>query len=178
MEAATPWLVDLGKWIFGALIGFDLLMLAALLTVGPVDRAVLISTAAFALGLPPEVCAFVLLRLVRDLESSKIEQVAAQSLADAGLAAYMPAASLDQTDRLRRRTASALGVSYTLLFFSVASALVGLSATLWHMGWWLAVAFIGIVVLSVALVYPVIARPGKPGARGDAAPAGTGPGVH
>src|SRR5438045_5336792 len=39
VERITPWLLDLGNWIFGALIAFNLLVLSALLTIGPVDKA-------------------------------------------------------------------------------------------------------------------------------------------
>lgn len=148
-------------------------MLAALLTVGPVDRAVLISTAAFAVGLPPEVTAFVLLRLVRDLEATKIEEVAARSLADVGLEGYMAGPAPAQPEQVRRRTMTALGVSYALLGASVLSALVGLSATLWHMAWWIAIAFMGVVVLSAGLVSRVIARPGLRGRPGDSPSPGT-----
>ncbi|MBV8528049.1 MAG: hypothetical protein JOZ75_07020 [Candidatus Dormibacteraeota bacterium] len=170
-DAATPWLLDLGTWIFGALIGFDLLMLAALLTVGPADRAVLISTAAFAVGLPPEVGAFVLLRLVRDLEATKIEEVAARSMAEAGLEHSMPAVLAD-SQRTAQRTAAALGVSYGLLFVSILSALTGLTATLWHMGWWIAVAFLAVVTITQPLMFAVILRsPPRAGASAGAHPA-------
>ena len=164
VEAAAPWLLDLGTWIFGALIGFDLLMVAALLTVGPVDRAVLISTAAFAVGLPPEVSAFVLLRLVRDLKENKIEQIAAQTFADAGVdnvGDFLPVQEQQAEGALARRTMRVLALAYGLLGVSIASALVGITATLWHMAWWIAVAFAGVVVLSQALVFQAIVQSPK-----------------
>lgn len=132
-------------------------MLAALLTVGPVDRAVLISTAAFAIGLPPEVGAFVLLRLVRDLQTTKIEEVAVQSMADAGLEAHVPPALTDARS-LAQRTAAALGVSYALLGVSVLSALVGVTATLWHMSWWIATSFLATLAVTQPVVLSVIVR--------------------
>lgn len=148
-------------------------MLAALLTVGPVDRAVLISTAAFAVGLPPEVGAFVLLRLVRDLESTKIEDVVLQTLTEAGLDSHLPAAA--SGSRRERRAASALGVSYALLVVGIMSALVGLTATLWHMGWWIAVAFVAAVVVSQIIAFPVIARSSRVvRSTTEAAPPATG----
>ena len=164
VEAAAPWLLDLGTWVFGALIGFDLIMVAALLTVGPVDRAVLISTAAFALGLPPEVSAFVLLRLVRDLKENKIEQIAAQTFAEEGVdnvGDYLPVQAQQAEGTLARRTMRVLGVSYGLLGVSIASALVGVTATLWHMAWWIAVAFVGVVVVSQLVVFQVIVQSPK-----------------
>lgn len=178
VEAAAPWLLDLGTWIFGALIGFDLVMLAALLTVGPVDRAVLISTAAFAVGLPPEVSAFVLLRLVRDLEESKIEQIAARTFADAGVdnvGDFLPVQEQRAEGTLARRTMRVLGASYGLLGVSIASALVGVTATLWHMGWWIAVAFVGVVAVTQVVVFQVIVQTPKPPIMGAPEPRGERP---
>src|SRR5947207_12845276 len=88
VERITPWLLDLGNWNFGALIAFNLLVLSALLTVGPVDKAVLIATATFALALPPDVAGFLLLRLAADMKSDDLEQVATQAFVDAGIDAH------------------------------------------------------------------------------------------
>lgn len=164
LEAAAPWLLDLGTWIFGALIGFAILMLGALLTVGPVDRAVLISTAAFAVGLPPEVGAFLLLRLMRDLEENKIEQIAARSFAEAGVDNvddFLPVEANRTEGTLARRMMRVLGASYGLLGVSVGSAVVGITALLWHMGWWIAVAFLGVLVVMQFVVFRVILQAPK-----------------
>lgn len=174
LEAAAPWLLDLGTWIFGALIGFDLIMVAALLTVGPVDRAVLISTAAFAVGLPPEVSAFVLLRIVRDLEENKIEQIAVQTFAEAGVdnvGDFLPVQEPPSEGTLARRTMRVLTASYGLLGVSIASALVGITATLWHMGWWIAVAFLGVVAVTQFVVFRVIVQSPKRATQQGAATA-------
>lgn len=170
LEAAGPWLLDLGTWIFGALIGFDLLMVAGLLTVGPVDRAVLISTAAFAVGLPPEVSAFVLLRLMRDLEENKIEQIAARSFADAGVdnvGDFLPVEEPRAAGTLARRMKRVLAASYGLLVVSVASALVGITATLWHMGWWIAATFLGAVAVTQFVVFQVVVQSPRKSRRPD-----------
>src|SRR5205085_2323034 len=79
--------LDLGNWIFGALIAFNLLVLSALLTIGPVDQAVLIATATFALALPPDVAGFLLVRLAADMKSVDLEQVATQAFVEAGFEA-------------------------------------------------------------------------------------------
>jgi hypothetical protein len=79
VERITPWLLDLGSWIFGALIAFDLLILAALLTVGPADLAALIATAALALALPPNAARFFLLRLLEDIKNARLEEVAVEA---------------------------------------------------------------------------------------------------
>ena len=47
IEWITPWLVEVGSWMFGGLVALNLVVIAALLTVGPVDRAVMIGVAAF-----------------------------------------------------------------------------------------------------------------------------------
>lgn len=80
----TPWLLELGSWVFGALIGFNLLVMAALLTVGPVDHAVLVATAALALALPPDVAGLVLLRLVVDVTRTRLDSVAVKAFEEAG----------------------------------------------------------------------------------------------
>jgi hypothetical protein len=41
-------LVDVGSWIFGALTAVNLVVISALITVGPVDAAIRLSTAALA----------------------------------------------------------------------------------------------------------------------------------
>ena len=164
LEAAAPWLLELGSWVFGALIAFGILMLAGLLTVGPVDRAVLISTAAFAVGLPPEVGAFLLLRLVRDLEENKIEEIAARSFAEAGVDnvdEFLPVQTNTHDGALARRMVRVLAASYALLVVSVGCALVGTTATLWHMGWWIAVAFLGVVAITQFVVFRVILQTPK-----------------
>src|SRR5262245_353393 len=63
-ERIAPWFFDFGSWVFGGLIGFNLLLLGPLITVGPVDPAVLLATAAFALALPLDVVGVFVLRLV------------------------------------------------------------------------------------------------------------------
>ena len=74
-ERITPWLLDLGSWIFGALIAFNLVILGALLTVGPVDPSVLVATAGFALALPLDAAGFAVLRLAVDLKNVALEEI-------------------------------------------------------------------------------------------------------
>src|SRR5947209_5519003 len=78
-ESFTPWIVEFGSWIFGGLIAFTLLVMASLLTVGPVDPAIKIATAAFALALPLNVTGLFLLRLVQDLKQVGFEEEVAQA---------------------------------------------------------------------------------------------------
>ncbi|HEX6537966.1 MAG TPA: hypothetical protein VF155_02150 [Candidatus Dormibacteraeota bacterium] len=168
LVAATPWLLDLGSWVFGALIGFALLILAALFTVGPVDRAVLIGTAALALGLPLEVGAFVLLRLIKDFESTQIEEVAEQAFREAGL--DLPGSPPSPEARKAgppRRTLYALAVAFAMLVLALACTITGTAATLWHMAWWIAAAFLATVGATGFFVFwPIAATGGQDRGRG------------
>src|SRR5215472_2943551 len=84
VESITPWLVEFGSWIFGGLIAFTLLVMASLITVGPVDPAITVATAAFALALPLDLTGLLLLRLLQDLKHVGFEEEAAQAFQEAG----------------------------------------------------------------------------------------------
>jgi len=74
-EKITPWLFAVGNWVFGGLIAFNLLIVAALLTVGPVHPAILISVAIFAIALPLDVAGLFLLKLVQDMNEIAIDDL-------------------------------------------------------------------------------------------------------
>ena len=80
----TPWLFEFGSWIFGGLIAFTLLVMAALINVGPVDPAILVATAAFALALPLNVTGLILLRLIQDLKHVGFEEELAHAFEEVG----------------------------------------------------------------------------------------------
>jgi hypothetical protein len=175
VERITPWLLDLGSWIFGALIAFNLLILGSLLTVGPVDRAVLIATAALALALPPNVAGFLLLRLLKDMQNVQLETVAVQSFEEAGF--DMPdnrAGPADVARANRRRTRLVLICAYSILALSFLLTIVGVAAALWHMAWWIGLAFLVATVLSQVLVGWVITASPSPSA-GSTAPSPASP---
>src|SRR5437588_9086609 len=73
-ERITPWLFEFGSWIFGGLIAFILLVIPALITVGPARSAILVSITAFACALPLNVAGLFLLRLVQDLKNASIDE--------------------------------------------------------------------------------------------------------
>ena len=152
VDRLTVWLLDLGTWLLGAMVAFNLVILAALLTVGPVDRAVLIASCALAVALPPAVSAFALLRLVRDVQQIGLEEAAIESFRAAGVEIREQIGEGPLTEIRRRRTQSALRFSYLLLGVSVLLTLTGTTACLWHMGWWIAVAFMVAVAASLAVV--------------------------
>jgi hypothetical protein len=152
LDRMTPWLLDLGNWIFGALIAFSLVIIGAMLTVGPVDRAVLVATAAFALALPLDVAGFLLLRFAADMKKVDLETVATAAFVEAGFSSEEVGQALDPRESERRRTRTVLGYSYSLLALTALLTVVGVTAALWHMAWWIGVAFAAMLVLSLILV--------------------------
>jgi len=60
-EKTSPWLTDVGSWIFGGLTAVNLVVISALITVGPVDAAIRTSTAALTAALPLNVAGIILL---------------------------------------------------------------------------------------------------------------------
>ena len=151
IERITPWLLELGTWIFGALIGFNLLILSALLTVGPVDTAVLIATAGVALALPSDVAGFLLLRLAAEMKRVDLERLATQALVEVGF--HMDAGeSAERPDEVEhRRARRVLRYSYELMALGFVLTFIGVTAALWHMAWWIGAAFVGNAVVSQAV---------------------------
>lgn len=164
LEKGTPWLFDVGSWIFGGLIAFTVLIIGALITVGPADLAVKISTAALALALPLDVTGLILLRLVQDMKPVRFEQEVSQTFQEVGLAPddSQQIPSLTSLQALRiRGTQIALRYALGILTLSMVLTIAGLVATLWHMAWWIAVAFIAMVALClcVAMLAMATAQP-------------------
>lgn len=164
VERLTPWLLDLGSWIFGALIAFNLLVLASLLTVGPIDAAVLIATLAIGLGLPPAVAGFFVLRLVEDVKKVRLEDMAADAFREAGFRVEEQFPAPEAMEALvKRRTKTVLIYSYAILVFSVLLTVAGITAALWHMAWWVSLAFLLMMIVSGGAV--IAAMAGWPSGR-------------
>lgn len=162
LDAIAPWLLELGSWIFGALIALDLLIVGALLTVGPVDPAVLVATAALALALPPNVAGFVMLRLANDLRRVALEKVAAAAFQEVGFSLEgEPTPPEVAAEADPRRTRQVLGYSYAMLAIGLLLTMIGLAASFWHMAWWIGVAFAIMAVLSQALLVRGLALGGQ-----------------
>lgn len=166
VEGITPWLLDLGGWIFGALIALNLLVLASLVTVGPVDGAVLIATLCLALALPPDVAGFLLLRLLEDLNKVRLDQVAADAFAAEGFDRSQFESAAAPASLTQKRSRKVLAYSYSMLNLSAVLTVAGLTATLWHMSWWIAVAFLAATFLSIVLV--MVAMSGERRQKGPA----------
>jgi MFS family permease len=156
VEQLTPWLLDFGSWIYGALIAFNLLLLASLLTVGPTDAATVVATAAIALALPPTVAGFFLLRLLEDIKKVRLEEVASAAFQGAGLSVDQVGPP-DLESIAKERTKIVLIYSYSILAWSVLLTVIGISAALWHMAWWVSVTFVLMTLASGGLVLGAMA---------------------
>ena len=157
VERITPWLLDFGSWIFGGLIAFNLLVVAALITVGPVDPAITVSTAAFALALPLELAGLLLLRLDQDLKHVGFEEEVAQAFQEVGPTVREQVASRTALELWpKRRTRIVLLYALWILALSVVLTLTGMAAALWHMAWWIGVVFFAMVLTSQGMVIVAI----------------------
>ncbi len=129
VERITPWLLDFGSWIFGGLIAFNLLVVAALITVGPVDPAITVSTAAFALALPLELAGLLLLRLDQDLKHVGFEEEVAQAFQEVGPNVREQVASRTALELWpKRRTRIVLLYALSSFFLSCAFACLVISS--------------------------------------------------
>jgi hypothetical protein len=156
----TPWLIDVGSWIFGGLTAINLVVISALITVGPVASAIKISTAALAAALPLNVAGILLLRLIKDLKDVGIDGLALRAFQDARfphIDAYFPAPR-ERAIQHARRSRVALLYSMGIAALSIALTVTGIAAALWHLGQWIALVLVSSVVLSAALVTIAIAH--------------------
>jgi uncharacterized membrane protein len=159
LEKGTPWLFDVGSWVFGGLIAFTLLIMASLITVGPADLYIKIATVALALALPLDVTGLVLLRLVQDIKPVRFEEEVTQTFQEAGLTpGEQQIPSLTSLQALRiRGTQVALRYALGILTLCIVLTLAGMMATLWHMAWWIGVAFAAMVLISLVTILVAMA---------------------
>ena len=160
VDRTTSWLVEVGTWVLGGLVALNLVVIAALITVGPVDRAVLVAVVAFACALPLDVAGIVLLRLIKDIEDVRLEQFTLAAFREArfpNIEAYFPPTR--ERKRYGQRRAR-IGLAYALAItgLSVALTVVGIVASLWHMAPWVAEAFAAAVVVSAVVLMAVVAH--------------------
>jgi hypothetical protein len=156
--------MELGNWIFGGLIAFNLVILGAVLTIEPLDVPVRIAIAAGGLALPPCVVGLILLRLVADVRNIRQSPTAKQALHDAGFA--LEALPPPEREAAGRRLDSViLRVTIGLMIVTVLLTLVGLAAALWHGAWWIAAAFLAVLALSLGIVVLFGVQLARGGAR-------------
>lgn len=151
-EAITPWLVEFGSWLFGGLIAFNLVVVAALLTIGPVQPAVKVATTAFALALPLEVTGLFLLKLDQDLARVGFEVQLAQAFQEVHFPGEEQIAPPPSEARRKRRTTIVLGYSLGILTLSIILTVTGMTAALWYMAWWIGGVFLAMVLISPVVV--------------------------
>jgi len=164
LDQTSAWLSEIGSWIFGGLVAVNLVVISALLTVGPVDAAVRISVTLFACALHLNVVGLVVLRLTKDLMDLGMDDLALKSFQESGfpeIDAYFPSAQ-DRAALLKRRSGVALRYSLAIAALSTGVTLAGLSASLWHMAWWIGSVFMAMIALSVGLMVVVLARAQPP----------------
>lgn len=159
-DRISPWLLEVGSWIFGGLIAFNVFVLGPLMTLGPVDSAIMVAITAFALVLPLDVAGLIVLRIARDLSnvdfSADFEAEVRQAMQSIGpsigeQAQAAPAPRSLEAMR-KKNTRSALVYSSGMLTLSIVLTLAGIIAALWHVAWWIAVAFAVMVVFSLLIV--------------------------
>jgi hypothetical protein len=160
VERITPWLVEVGSWILGGLIALNLVIIAALVTVGPVDTAVQVAVTAFACALPLDIAGIVLLRLIKDWRDIRIDDLTLEAFQDAHfphIEAYFPTAR-ERASLAKRRARIALLYALGIAAASVTLTLVGMTSTLWHMAPSIAETFAATVALSLLLLLVVITQ--------------------
>jgi hypothetical protein len=157
VERISPWLIAFGSWIFGGLIGFNLLIIGSLITVGPIDPAILVSMTAFAAALPLNLAGLLLLKLVQEMKDIHIDEEMFHAFQEAGfpIELYVPPAQ-ERASLYNRRTDTALRYSLTIMAFSVALTLIGMISALWYMAWWIGVVFLVMAIVSQVLVVLVV----------------------
>ena len=160
IESLKPWLFEFGNWIFGGLIAFNLIIVGAILTVGPTHPEILVAIAAFACALPLNVSGLFLLKIFKDMSDVALDDVMRQAFLDANIPnveAYFPA-SEEKEAQYKRRTDVGLRYALTLALVSTLLTTIGIIAALWYMAWWIGTVFLVVVIGSIILVMNVLSR--------------------
>jgi hypothetical protein len=160
VEWITPWLIEVGSWVLGGLIALNLVVIAALITVGPVDRAVRIATATFACALPFDVAGILLLRMIKDARDLRFDDLAARAFQEArfpGFEEHVPGPA-ERGSLAAHRARVALSYALVITALSVASTFTGVVASLWHMAPWVAGSFLVAASISGLFLVAVAAH--------------------
>ena len=160
-ELTTPWLVDVGNWVFAGLIAFILVVMAPLIVAPSFDQALTIAIIALALSLPLDLAGLVMLRLIQDMAHIGFSEEWARAFQEAGLPLGEQLASPQAREAQRKKRATiVLRYSFVVLTLSIALTLTGLTAALWHVAWWIGVVFLAMTVISLAIVIAAMATLG------------------
>ena len=160
-ELTTPWLVDVGNWVFAGLIAFILVVMAPLIVSPSFDQALTIAIIALALSLPLDLAGLVMLRLIQDMAHIGFSEEWARAFQEAGLPLGEQLASPQAREAQRKKRATiVLRYAFGVLTLSIALTLTGLTAALWHVAWWIGVVFLAMTVISLAIVIAAMATLG------------------
>ena len=167
----NAWLTEVGAWIFGGLLALNLVLIASLLDVGPVDTAILISICALGCALSVNVVGIVLNRLVKDIKYVELAErlPILQEIGDAEsseIEALYPSPE-ERVPVQQRRSTMALWSSLGLAALSGVLTTIGLVAALWHMAWWVGVAGLVTAALSATLIGVVFVSTKPPVSEAD-----------
>jgi hypothetical protein len=160
VEKITPTLFEAGSWVLGGLIAFNLVVIGALITVGAIDTSILISATALVCALPLNVAGIFLLRLMKDMNEIRIDDLALRAFQEAdfpNIEAYFPSAR-DREVLSKRKSNVTLLYSLGIIALSIVLTIIGLVAALWHLAWWLGVILLAMVILSTVLVLVILAH--------------------
>ena len=108
----------------------NLVVLSALITVGPVDAAIRTATAVLAAALPLNVAGIVLLRLIKDVNDVGLDDLTLRAFQDAGFTdidAYFPSPH-ERVAQHARRSRVALLYSLGIAASSMALTVIGMTS--------------------------------------------------
>lgn len=160
LEGIAPWLVEVGTWVFGGLMALNLVIIAALITVGRADSAVLVAATAFGAALPLEAAGMILLRLGNDVDDIRLDKLALRSFEQArfpDIRTYFPPPGR-RTILHRRRLRVTLGYVLAVAASTGVLTIIGIVSALWHMAPWVGEASLAAVFLSIILVLVAVSH--------------------
>lgn len=165
LDQLRPWLLEFGNWIFGGLIGFNLVIFAAVLYLAAAATSpmILLSLAAFVCAMPLDVSGLIALKLVKDMETVAIDDVMKQAFKDANIPPRSDSLPVEEANVVQRRRAN-IGLRYAgrLAAISALLTLLGMVAALWYVAWWVAVLFLVVAVITCYItmrIAPQLMRP-------------------
>lgn len=164
VETLKPWLFEFGNWIFGGLLAFNLVIVAPLLTLPQGHPEILIAITAFVCALPLDVSGLFLMKLIKDIRNIAIDDVMKEAFKDIRSAAMeaAPWAAESGPSLYKKRTDISLRYSVRLAALSTVFTMLGMTAALWYIAWWVAVTFLVMIAISFLMTITMIGRLMRP----------------
>jgi hypothetical protein len=98
-----------------------------------------------------------LLKLVPEMMDVKFEELLARAFQEVGFTGGGQVAAPSALEAMRRRRTKIVLFTFPgVLALSVLLTLTGMLASLWHMAWWITVAFVAVTILSLLIVILVV----------------------